>query len=157
MHRTQITKYLFCLILFIAPLCEASANNAGNIVIPVFKRVIKPGVVIIDQDIEYITVADNKTNNIALNASDIIGKSLKHSIYPKTPIPFNVITEPVVIKANQAVTLIYKKENIVLKVAGIALDNGSFGSSIRVRNANSNQIVHGTVKDANIVIVGITE
>jgi flagella basal body P-ring formation protein FlgA len=157
MHRAKIISYFFSLILLIVSLFDAHANEHGDVMVPTLKRVIKPGIVIADEDIEYIKFGNNIAGNIALDAGEIVGKSLKHSIYPKTPVPLNVITEPFVIKANQSVTLLYKKDNITLKVSGIALDNGSLGSNIRVRNANSNQIIHGTVRDANIVIVGMAE
>ena len=62
-----------------------------------------------------------------------------------------MLAMPLVIRAGSPVTLVFDANGIVVRVAGVAMDAGRVGYTIRVRNASSGRILRGKVIDADTV------
>ncbi len=65
----------------------------------------------------------------------------------------NDIEPMAMIKKGSIVNLIYQKNNLKLTLKAEAMEDGSAGETIQVRNLQSKKQVYGTVQDPNTVIV----
>ena len=55
---------------------------------------------------------------------------------------------------DQEVTLINRSGAIAVSMIGYALENGQYGEWIKVKNANSNKIVHGQIINSKKIATG---
>ena len=83
--------------------------------------------------------------------------TLKRAVTAGQPLTSLLLSSPKLIHRNQAVTLVIQQEGLELTTGGIALQNGSKGETIRVKNSGSGRIVSGTVIDAQQVLIRIIE
>ena len=66
-----------------------------------------------------------------------------------------VLAMPLVMRAGNAVELIYDANGIMVRAEGVALESGRIGYEVRVRNVRSGKILRGRVIDAATVqIIG---
>lgn len=79
------------------------------------------------------------------NKEDLIGKQVKRRLKQNQVITPNQITEPLLVKRGEKVTLVAKSNRFAIRMNGEALMNGSLGDRIRVKNTSSKRIIEGTV------------
>ncbi len=121
--------------------------------IPVLKARLSKGALISSEDVEYIEFSSSRVRgDIVAEADQIVGKSLKRTVSPKRPIKLDEIVEPVLIKKDDIVTLLYKTDYIEIKATGIALEEGALGSVIQVKNEKSGAIIRGKILSSTTVI-----
>jgi len=75
----------------------------------------------------------------------ILGLSVKRQLAPGVVITKNMLGEPVFIRRGQPVSIIAKAGGIEVIVSGTALQDGSKGEFIRVKNSNSQKVIVGQV------------
>lgn len=83
--------------------------------------------------------------------------TLKRAVTAGQPLTALLLSSPTLIHRNQAVTLVIQQEGLELTTGGVALQNGSKGETIRVKNSGSGRIISGTVRDAQQVLIRIIE
>lgn len=83
----------------------------------------------------------------------LIGKSPRSSISADRPIRGTELAEPIVIKRGEMVEMSYKTPYMQIKTSGVALEDGSKGSMIRVKNEKSEKAVSARVEDSGRVSV----
>ncbi len=91
---------------------------------------------------------------IATHQDQVIG--FVPSNYPLKPGEFikkHEIKRPILVSKNSEVNLVIKTPQLMLSTKGKALDDGVFGSAIRVMNTDSKKIIQGTVKSTGLVEV----
>ncbi len=93
----------------------------------------------------------------------LIGKSAlinKRQLLHKTPIhvinAYEIVNasqlmDPIIIHKLQMVTLTYINKHVSIKIPVQAMENGSFGKTIKVKNLKSNTILHAVVENSNNV------
>jgi flagella basal body P-ring formation protein FlgA len=81
-----------------------------------------------------------------------VGKSVKQSIRSNQVVTPSKIVSPRAIKRNSRVTILASSNSIQVRMAGIALENGSIGERIRIRNQSSNLEI-----DAKVVAPGVVQ
>jgi flagella basal body P-ring formation protein FlgA len=86
--------------------------------------------------------------------SQIVGKEVKFSIPAGKVLGKRALKVPVIIKRGDKVAIISKTENLTVRTEGEAMQNGSKGSLIKVRNITANKDLIGKIIDANTVQVG---
>jgi flagella basal body P-ring formation protein FlgA len=96
-----------------------------------------------------------KPYKVLLNLSSALGKEARWTIAKDTILTQTMITDTPDIRKLSEVALLYKKENLELKIKAIALDNGIIGDTIRVRCLYKNKIFKGEVIDSQHVKVNI--
>ncbi len=84
---------------------------------------------------------------------DLIGKVTTRIIYPGQIITSNSVVEPPLVNKNEEVEAIRRVGNLVISTKLIALQDGYFGQTIRLRNPNSYKEVLGTVVGKGLVEV----
>lgn len=83
----------------------------------------------------------------------ILGLIVKRQVAPGTPLTNSMLGKPVLIERGKAVSIVAQIGDIQVKVPGTALQNGSEGQFIRVRNNTSQKIITGQVVDDATVLV----
>jgi flagella basal body P-ring formation protein FlgA len=84
-------------------------------------------------------------------ASMLIGQSPQRVISPDRPIRTSEIASPRLIKKGDAVEMTYTTPYMSIRTQGQALEDGSAGSLIRVKNAKSERAVSARVVGAGHV------
>lgn len=84
-------------------------------------------------------------------AADIAGRVPVRNIKADTPLTENFFQQPVAVEAGASVTIVAKYGTISVNAAGIAMQRGRLGETIRVRNVASGKILTAKVVDGQTV------
>lgn len=85
------------------------------------------------------------------NENDVVGMKTKFSMTAGTIISPRNISEPILVKKGDHVSIQIKKNNISIKMKGIAQKNGSLNEQIPVKNISSNRVVQAIIKERGLV------
>lgn len=80
-----------------------------------------------------------------------IGLSSRRSLRAGEVLRQGQLAAPMLIKRGSAVSIVARKEQVEVSMAGEALDPGALGAVIRVRNATSGTVIRARVVDAGVV------
>ncbi|EZP36016.1 flagella basal body P-ring formation protein FlgA [Janthinobacterium lividum] len=80
-----------------------------------------------------------------------IGLSSRRSLRAGEVLRQGQLASPVLIKRGSAVSIVARKEQVEVSMAGEAMDPGALGEVIRVRNATSGTVIRARVVDAGVV------
>lgn len=108
-----------------------------------------------------VTIERRDISNIAdpvAAPQDAVGKMSRRMLRPGDILRSGQLSNPILVKRGDAVTMVARVEGIEVSTAGEALDAGGAGTIVRVRNASSGQVVRmrvsgpGTVEPVEAVI-----
>ena len=121
--------------------------------IPVLSRSMRPGDVIRERDIEWMSVQANRLTRTAVTDSvSLVGMSPRRPIRAQDIVRSTDLQTPVVVAKNSLVTIRLRTQRMELSVQGRALEEGAQGDVIRVMNTKSNTVVNAEVVDGGTVI-----
>jgi len=83
-----------------------------------------------------------------------IGKEMRRTIYAGSKLNPSLVTEPVLIRRNARVNMVYHVGRLEIIASGRALDSGAAGDIIPLMNLDSRQRVQGRVRADGSVEVG---
>lgn len=83
--------------------------------------------------------------------SNAIGKQVRRSLRPGDVVTDSHLTTPLWVERGQLVRLLSDSGSIRVIMSGEALDGGSGGDRIRVRNSSSKRVVEGTIEAPGVV------
>jgi flagella basal body P-ring formation protein FlgA len=139
------------LLVVFAPV--ALAEEAGA---PTPKSVIYPGDVIRDDmlaDLSQGGVADGGGPFVE-DRTLIVGKVARLTLLPGHAIPYAGVSNRKVVANGAEVRLVYAEGGLLIMTTGAALQDGSIGDVVRVRNSDSGVTVSGAVQPDGSVKVG---
>jgi flagellar basal body P-ring formation protein FlgA len=139
------------LCTFCAPVGLAQEASA-----PAPKGVIYPGDVIRDDmlaDLPQGGVRDGGGPFVEERAL-IVGKIARLTLLPGHAIPFAGVSNRKVVANGAEVRLVYAEGDLLIMTTGAALQDGSIGDVVRVRNSDSGVTVSGAVQPDGSVKVG---
>jgi len=118
----------------------------GTMRVPVLTRQFKRGDVITVSDIELRSVAERQLRKDTIdNTAALVGQSPVRMISAGRPIRAAEISRPAVVKKGQLVQMHYTTPYMTIRTTGEALEDGSTGSLIRVKNTKSEKAVSARV------------
>jgi len=85
----------------------------------------------------------------------VVGKTLKTAVAAGRMLNDTMLAEPILIRRGQQITITIVANGLEISAAGVALENGIKGKTIRVRNRSSKRIVSGVVSEDGKVVVRI--
>lgn len=88
------------------------------------------------------------------NRDELVGKIARRTLLPGLPIPAIAIGDPKLVLNGAKVRIIYDEDGVSITTYGSALQAGSIGDRISVRNADSGLIITGTIDPDGSVRVG---
>ncbi|MGA7197458.1 flagellar basal body P-ring formation chaperone FlgA [Roseiarcus sp.] len=145
----KATALLLCAVC--APVGLAQVASA-----PTPKSVIYPGDIIRDDmlaDLSQGGVADGGGPFVEDRAL-IVGKVARLTLLPGHAIPFAGVSNRKVVANGAEVRLVYAEGGLLIMTTGAALQDGSIGDVVRVRNSDSGVTVSGAVQPDGSVKVG---
>lgn len=143
----------FLTIAQLAPV-EVSGRYIEFVEVPALKRKMSAVDVIKAEDIAYVELDARKAERgYVIDESELIGKSPARIIFANKPIIAAQIKEQTLVEEKKSVTIYFKNNLIEMQDVGIAMEDGSSGDMIRVKNANSGIVISAKVVGANLVEV----
>ena len=149
-RRSRATIAALSLVGF--AVCGAAAAET----LPVPSVIIYPGDIIRDTMLtEREMPADSAGTGFAVRErTALIGKTARRTLLPGQPISSNAIAEPKVVALGAMVRVVYVEGGLSISTYASALQAGSIGDVIPVRNTESGITVSGTVQSDGSVRVG---
>lgn len=125
-----------------------------EIVIPVafVRKPLSRGQVIKASDLGLRTAELSKIRgNPIKNLDFVIGKRVRHQIYPQQPLLEKDIEIPPTLKRGDSVKIVVASSNLIATVRGMVRENGNVGEKIKVVNIDSKKTLYATVIDQDTV------
>ena len=142
------------IVLFTAAF--AAPSLAQEALVPTPKAVIYPGDVILDEMlVDVPTVARDGSGPFVDTRALIVGKAARLTLLPGHAIPFSGISNRKLVSNGAEVKLVFSEDDLVIMTTGAALQDGSIGDIVRVRNDDSGVTVSGAVQpDGSVQVSG---
>ncbi len=146
------------LLLALAMISAAPAlaqDVTGSLSTPTPKSVIYPGDIIRDDMLVETTGAVRDAGGPYIESrSLIVGKAARLTLLPGHAIPYDGVSNRKLVAIGREVTLVYSDGGLTIVTTGDALQDGSIGDLVRVRNSDSGVTVSGAVQADGTVKVG---
>lgn len=141
----------FALLLFGLTTIVVAAEQAI-----VTTKTIYPGQIINSADLKAVTLKRGaKAPYPFISQSDrLIGKEASRTILPNRYIQLDAARVPNLIKAGQIIRVQLVSGGLSISIDSMALENGSVGQSIRLRNPASGKTFSGVVQNDKSVVAG---
>ena len=155
MTPTRARSVLNAAIAAIAASCAVPAL-AQEALAPTPRVVIYPGDVIRDDMLaDAAEAARDGSGPFVEQRSLIVGKVARLTLLPGHAIPFYGVSNRKLVANGTEVKLIYSEGGLVIMTTGAALQDGSIGDIVRVRNSDSGVTVSGAVQpDGSVRVSG---
>jgi flagella basal body P-ring formation protein FlgA len=157
-NRRAITQIVL-VVAALAGVFDAGASRAGEtIILPVPKLTIYPGDTIgedwlVDREFTSEFVAARPA--LVDSRDAIVGKVSRRTLLPGAPVPTSAISERKLVVQGAKVRIVFEDGGLTIVAIGTALQSGSAGSNIPVRNLDSGVTISGTVeRDGSIRVSG---
>jgi flagellar basal body P-ring formation protein FlgA len=155
MPLTQARSILKAVIILFAAAC-ATVSLAQETLVPTPRAVIYPGDVILDEMlVDVANVARDGSGPFVDSRSLIVGKAARLTLLPGHAIPFSGVSNRKLVSNGAEVKLVFFEGDLVIMTTGAALQDGSIGDIVRVRNDDSGVTVSGAVQpDGSVRVSG---
>jgi flagella basal body P-ring formation protein FlgA len=155
MSSTRTRPVLNAAFATLAAVCATPAA-AQEALAPTPRVVIYPGDVIRDDMLAEISgVARDGSGPFVEQRSLIVGKVARLTLLPGHAIPFSGVSNRKVVANGAEVKLVYSEGGLVITTSGAALQDGSIGDVVKVRNSDSGVTVSGAVQpDGSVSVSG---
>jgi flagellar basal body P-ring formation protein FlgA len=154
MHRAKINLALKAVALLLALFSRPTlAQDAGA---PTPRSVIYPGDVIRDDMLSWQAdggIRDGAGPFVESRAL-IVGKNARLTLLPGHAIPYAGVSNRKLVANGSEVRLVYAEGDLLIMTTGAALQDGSIGDLVKVRNSDSGVTVSGAVQPDGSVKVG---
>jgi len=155
MPLTRARSILQAVIILFAAAC-ATVSLAQEALVPTPRAVIYPGDVILDEMlVDVANVTRDGSGPFVDSRSLIVGKAARLTLLPGHAIPFSGISNRKLVSNGAEVKLVFSEGDLVIMTTGAALQDGSIGDIVRVRNDDSGVTVSGAVQpDGSVRVSG---
>jgi flagella basal body P-ring formation protein FlgA len=132
---------------------RASESNS----LPVPAITIYPGDAIKDSwlvDREFASTSSAR-GNVVVSRDLIVGKVARRTLLPGTPIPLNAVSDPKIVANGTKVRIVFEEGGLTIVTYGAALQDGSLGELISLRNLETGITISGIVQsDGSVRLSG---
>lgn len=126
-------------VLFFATLCLSTPSPALTVTA---NSTLQRGTQISASDLIIKDAGDIPNADIL---AEYVGKELSRTVYNGTPIRQKDVKEPVMVRRNSRVNMIYRAGRLEITAVGRALQEGALGDMVTVINLDSRKKVDGIV------------
>ncbi|WP_330983793.1 MULTISPECIES: flagellar basal body P-ring formation chaperone FlgA [Enterobacterales] len=92
-----------------------------------------------------------RQEGLMLHVEEATGLTAKRTLQPGKPLTRAELVTPMLVKRDQPVTIVSRRDGITASMPGVALKNGRKGDVINIRNTSSQRVISGMVDDTGIV------
>lgn len=152
MRKASLAAMLAALILAAPP----AAAFAEEPLAPSPKAVIYPGDVIRDDMLTDLPQGGARDSGgpFVTDRAFVVGKAARLTLLPGHAIPYAGVSNRKLVANGAEVKLVYAEGGLFIVTSGAALQDGSIGDFVRVRNSDSGVTVSGSVQPDGSVKVG---
>ena len=156
MQHERIWRAAGIAIALAVTLACAGATLASNLELPVPRTTIYPNETI---SAEHLTDRAFIAQSVARGSvfedkQGIVGKVARRTLLPGQPVPVNAVREPYLVNQGKASLVVLHNGGLTITTQAIALQNGSVGDVITLRNPDSGVVIQGTVESDGTVRLG---
>lgn len=154
--KSQATRMVAVLLGLAGAFGGTLARAGETLVLPVPKLTIYPGDAIGDDwlvDREFTQEFVAARPPLMETRDAIVGKVARRTLLPGAPVPASAITERKLVAQGAKVRIVFEDAGLSIVAFGTALQSGSAGAVIQVRNLDSGVTVSGTIADDGSVRV----
>lgn len=128
----------------------------ATIEVPVLRRTLQRGEVIVDEDVDYVTMpAASLQKGLMLDPSKLVGTAARRTLHADRAVRAADLMTPILVAKNSNVSMIYAVGALQITARGRALSDAGQGETVLVLNTTSKKTVEAVVLNANTVAVGI--
>jgi flagellar basal body P-ring formation protein FlgA len=134
---------LACLLLALA----GRPARADDLELPVPRVTIYPGEPILDdQLVERAFIARTVARTAVFDGRQaLVGKVARRTLLAGQPIPLNAVREPYAVNQGKPALVVFEAAGLTITSQATALQNGSIGELVSLRNDDSGTVIKGTV------------
>ena len=153
MTRARLDLKAAIVVLTAACAIPAAAQEAH---VPTPKAVIYPGDLILDEMLVDVPNASRDGSGPFVDSrSLIVGRVARLTLLPGRAIPFSGVSNRKLVSNGAEVKLVFSEGDLLIMTTGAALQDGSIGDTVRVRNNDSGVTVSGAVQpDGSVQVSG---
>ncbi len=142
--RDRLRRAALPLLLLVASPADAGPDE---ILLPVPTVTVYPGDTIKDSMLRMQAYPSSyRARQAVIDAPlAIAGRTARRMLLPGEPVPVNAVDDPRLVSRGALTQMIFEENGLVITAVGAPLQTGGLGETIRVRNADTNRIVLGTV------------
>ena len=136
--------------------CFPSIANASQVKMLVARTTIYPGQAIHMGSLSWKNWRGSKQQLVGYltEPREAVGKVARRTLIAGRPIAITDLRVPNVVGQGQVVTIVFRSAAIQIVGRAVALQGGSAGALVRVRNVDSRRVIIGTVQNDGSVLVG---
>jgi flagella basal body P-ring formation protein FlgA len=137
-------------------LLAVSPLRAAELELPVPRATIYPGDVIGEEHVvERAFIAHTVARATVYDRRQaVVGKVARRTLLPGQPIPIAGTREPFVVAQGNMALVVFATTGLTITTNAMALQNGSIGDVVTLRNLESGAIIRGTVASDGTVRLG---
>ncbi len=152
--RTRRVQAALATVLLLAPVLDPAL--AQETLAPTPKSVIYPGDIIRDDMLTDLPQGGARDSGgpYVEDRSVVVGRMARLTLLPGHAIPYAGISNRKLVANGAEVKLVYAEGGLLIVTSGAALQDGSIGDVVRVRNSDSGVTVSGAVQPDGSVKVG---
>ncbi|HET6378832.1 MAG TPA: flagellar basal body P-ring formation chaperone FlgA [Methylocella sp.] len=143
-----------CICIVVAASGPSALFAEDSVILPTPRIVIYPGDIIKDEWLADTAVPGSAAQSSVAARAALVGKAVRRTLLPGSPIPVNAVASLKVISNGAKVLLLFEEGGLIITAYGAALQEGSAGEVIPVRNLASGLMVSGRVQADGSVRVG---
>ncbi|WP_340647576.1 flagellar basal body P-ring formation chaperone FlgA [Phenylobacterium sp.] len=132
---------------------SSAAVTRGNVEILTYARSLSAGEMVQPQDVVWAKAAASPTD-APRDADAVIGMAAKRPLRAGAAVSLRDVSAPQVIKAGDAVTVIYEAGGVSLSLGGKAMGAAGIGDTVSVQNIASKKIIQATASGPGQALVG---
>ena len=122
--------------------------------IPVVSKRLRSGDIIKKHNVEWVRVRKSSVRrDTVLHEEDLVGMAVKRVLRERAPIKLSYVQRPLLVKKNGLVTIQLSSRLMTLTAQGKALQDGSKGEVVQVRNIQSKKLIEAIVTSTGKVSV----
>jgi flagella basal body P-ring formation protein FlgA len=115
---------------------------------------LNKGDVLTEADLEYTEVNLSQIRyGYFTEKEQLVGQQLKRRLPQSRLIKANYVEPPTLVKRGELVSIVAESRGYSVKMSGTAMNNGSKGERVQVRNSSSKRIVEGVVEEFGVVSI----
>lgn len=123
--------------------------------LPALARRMMSGETIEERDLVWIKVRKDQVGAATLtDPMQLLGQAPRRVLQPNRPLTANDVEQPILVKRNAVVTVVYRHPGMELTAQAKAVVDGALGETVRVVNPTSNRQFDAVVTGRNAVTVG---
>lgn len=119
----------------------------------VLNKFLKKGEIIKLSDLKLVKKNNRTQNSYFINKNEVVGMKLKRNLKENSLIKSSYLEKKWLIHKDSLITIENDVGPIIIKIDGIALQNGDLLDEIKVKNLSSGQILSGFVENRKKVIL----